>query len=90
MANVRFGLSIAAKEHLASGGVITRLEALIFYGISNLTQLISTLRDQGWIIESRTVPYAVAIKRINKHATLVPPNNLPVREIYLTEYWVSK
>jgi Helix-turn-helix domain len=86
----KFGVALAAKEHLASGEPITRLEALVLYGVSNLTDLISEMRKQGWVIQSRLVSYAAAMARINRHAVLQPPPNLPVREIQLTEYWVSK
>jgi hypothetical protein len=84
------GLTTAAKEHLVSGLPLTRLEALVFFGVSNLPELVYEMRKQGWKIESRSVPYAAALVRVNKHATLKPPANLPVREITLTEYWVSK
>jgi hypothetical protein len=42
------------------------------------------------VIESRPVAFAAALARVNRHAQVVPPANLPVREIQLTEYWVSK
>lgn len=90
MTRANFGLATAVKEHLASGKPITRLEALVFYGLSNLTDLISTMRRQGWTIKSRPVPFAVAVRRVNAHAVLKPPANLPVREILLTEYWVEQ
>ena len=90
MKKIRNGIALAAKEHLASGKPITRLEALVLYGVSNFTDVISELRRQGWIIESRFVSYAAAAARINEHAVLQPPANLPIREIQLTEYWVSK
>ena len=90
MSNVRFGLSTAVKEHLLSGEPITRLEAIVLYGLSNLTDLVSEMRKKGCYIESRQVPFAAAVKRVNKYAVLEPPKNLPVREITLTEYWVSK
>ena len=85
-----YGLTLAAREHLASGEPLTRLEALVLYGVSNLTGLISEMRRQGWRIESRSVSFALAVRRVNEHAALKPPTNLPVREIALTEYWVSK
>lgn len=85
-----FGLALAAREHLAGGGPITRLEALALYGVSNLPDVIKEMRRQGWTIKSRAVPYATAVARVNQHAVFRPPVNLPVREILLTEYWVSK
>lgn len=90
MKRIRKGFTLAAKEHLASGKPITRLEALILFGVCDLTTVISTLRRQGWIIESRPVSFAAAAARINQYAILQPPANLPIREIQLTEYWVSK
>ena len=90
MKSLRYGLATAAKEHLASGEPITRLDAMVLYGVSNLPDVISEMRRQGWVIESRPVAYAAALARVNKHAQVVPPANLPVREIQLTEYWMSK
>ena len=89
MDTTRHGMTLAVREHLATGQPITRLEALVLYGVSNLTGLMSDMRRQGWVIESRNVPYATAVRRVNEHAVLQPPANLPVREIQLTEYWVN-
>jgi hypothetical protein len=86
----RNGLALAAREHLASGKPITRLEAIILYGVSNLPDVIKEMRRQGWIIKSRTISYAAAMTRMKEYAELRPPPNLPVREIQLTDYWVSK
>lgn len=90
MRNDKFGLALAAREHIAGGNPITRLEAMVFFGVANLPDLIGELRKQGWLIKSKQVPYAVAVRRINEHAVLKPPSNLPIREIVLTEYWLSK
>lgn len=84
------GLNLAAKEHLASGKPLTRLEAIVLYGVSNLTALIAHMKDDGWSIQKRNVPYARAVVRINEYATLQPPKNLPTRDIQLVEYWISK
>jgi hypothetical protein len=90
MKPMRFGLALAAREHLASGSPITRLEALVLYGVSNLPDVIKELRRNGWVIQSRPVPYATALGRVNQYASLRPPANLPIREIQLTEYWVNR
>ena len=90
MATHRNGLALAAREHLASGKPITRLEAIILYGVANLPDVIKEMRRQGWVIKSRTITYAAAMTRLNEYAELRPPKNLPVREILFTEYWVSK
>ena len=48
------------------------------------------MRKEGWTVHSRWIPYAAAARRVNENAVLQPPKNLPVKEIQLTEYWVSK
>lgn len=72
-----------------SGAPLTRLEALVLFGVSNLPELVYEMRQQGMMMKSRKVSYAAAMVRINKHAMLKPPPNLPIREIMLTEYWVG-
>jgi hypothetical protein len=90
MATNRNGLALAAREHLASGTPITRLEAIVLYGVANLPDIIKEMRRQGWVIKSRPITYAAAMARLSEHADLQPPQNLPIREIQFTEYWVSK
>jgi hypothetical protein len=82
--------SLAVREHLISGHPITTIEAFIFFGVHTLTAHISNLRKQGWTINSRKISYPKVLKRINQHAVLIPPQNLPIIEIVLTEYWVQK
>ena len=90
MNNNRFGNTLAMKEYLLSGKPITRLEAMVLFGVPDLTKPISVLRRQGWVIKSRWIPFASAVKRLNECAVLKPPENLPIRELQLTEYWLSK
>lgn len=90
MASYRNGLALAAREHLASGQPLTRLEAIVLYGVSNFPDIIKEMRRQGWVIKSRSITYAVALARLNKLAHFEAPKNLPIREIRFTEYWVSK
>lgn len=84
------GMKIMVAEHLSSGKSITRLEALTLYGVQNLHAEISRLRKEGWNIKSRTIFFAEAVRRVNQNATYIPPKNLPVSEIQLTDYWLSK
>jgi hypothetical protein len=84
------GLNLAAKEHMLGGAPLTRLEALILFGVSNLPELVYELRQDGHIVKSKKIPFAAAMVRVNKYAVLQPPKNLPIREIMLAEYWVSR
>lgn len=81
---------VAAREHLLSGEPLTRLDALVLYGLSNLPELVYEMKKQKFVVKKRNVTYAAVMVRINKHALLKPPPNLPIREIMLTEYWISK
>jgi hypothetical protein len=90
MKTFRQGLVLAVREHLAEGKPITHLEALTLFGVPGLTKVVSDLRREGWVIKSRTVPFMAALARVNEVAKLAPPTNLPIREIRLTEYWMSK
>ena len=84
------GLNQAAKDHMLEGHPLTRLEALVLFGVSNLPELVYEMRKQGWVVNTKPIPYATAMVRINEYAVLQPPKNLPIREIKLTEYRVSK
>lgn len=81
---------MGVKEHLHSGKPITGLEAMVLYGVAHLPKVIKDMRQEGWTVHLRPVAYAAAVKRVNEYAVLQPPQNLPVREIQLTEYWMSK
>lgn len=80
----------ATREYLLAGNLITRLEAMVLFAVPDLTKLVADLRREGHEVKRRTVPLSVAIRRVNEAATLVPPPALPVRDITLTEYWVSR
>ena len=90
MKSLRNGLAKAAKETLLAGKPLTRLEAMVLFGVANLPDVVKEMRREGWVIEQKLVPYATAMKRINEHAVLKPPPNLPVREVMVTEYWLSR
>jgi hypothetical protein len=83
-----YGIS-AAREYLLSHQALTRLEAIVLYGVPDLIKVISDLRRNGYSVNKRTVTYAEASRRVNLVALLKPPANLPIREITLTDYWVS-
>lgn len=90
MSGMNFGNALAAREHLLSGKPLTRLEAIVLYGVQGFTEMISDLRKDGWQVEHANILYVAALRRLNGHAILQPPPDLPVRKIYLTEYRVKK
>ena len=90
MSNSRTQLVLGVKEHLLAGQPITGLECIVLFGVPSLTKVISDTRRDGYVIKSKRVPFVAALRRINESATLEPPRNLPVKEVTLTEYWLSR
>ena len=86
----RYGNTLAVKEHLLENKPITRLEAIIMYGVSNLPVTVQTLKRSGYIIQKRKISYLVALTRLNHICEVSPPKDLPMHEIFLTEYWINK
>jgi len=81
---------LAAREHLLSGKPMTRLEAMVLFGVPDLTKIVSDLRREGFVVHTRDVSFVAAVMRVNEHAVLQPPANLPVRDIQLTDYRVGR
>ena len=90
MTSNKHGIKLMVSEHLLTGEPLTRLEALILYGVQQLHSEVHRLRREGWIVNSRKITYAEALRRINKHVVVRTPKNLPVQEILITDYWLSK
>ena len=85
-----YSVVLAAKEFLSEGGRLTRLEGLVLFGLADIATLATHLRKQGWTIKSQRIPYVRALVRLNKLVKVEVPKNLPVKELQLTEYWLSK
>lgn len=85
----KYGNKLALREHLLEGHTITRLEAMVMFGVSNLTAHIANLR-KNYIIRSRRILYVEALTRVNNYAKVIPPKNLPINEITVVEYWISQ
>ena len=81
---------LALREHILSGLPITILEGTILYGVVDPSASITYLRKEGYVIKTRRIPYLKALRRINEVALLKPPGNLPLKEIALTEYQLSR
>ncbi len=80
----------ATREYLLSGKEITRLEAMVLFGVPDLTKIISDLRREGYEVKRQSISYTKALRRVNEAARLTPPPSLPVSDISLTEYWLSR
>ena len=90
MNSIQHGIAIAAKEHLLQGHPLTRMEAIILFGVANLPDVVKEMRREGYTVKSRKTPYAATVARLKQSIDFTPPRNLPIREILFTEYWVSR
>ena len=90
MKNKKYGNTMALKEHMLQGNKLSRLESLLLFGVQNYTAVLSTIKQDGYILKSQKVPMAKILKRINKYTKCHPPKNLPVIEIIMTEWWISR
>lgn len=85
----RFGAKDAMRNHMLSGNAITKLEALLLFGVQNPVTEIYRMKKDGYLIGSQKVPMVKITARVNKYAILELPEELPQKEIMITEYWVK-
>ncbi|MHA6326480.1 hypothetical protein [Roseivivax sp. CAU 1753] len=80
----------ALREHMLEGNPVTLLEAILLFGVRNPNAEFTRIKKDRFLIESREVPMANVIRRINEYAVCKVPEDLPYKEIQLTEYWIKK
>ena len=90
MTNAKYSGASAMLAHMLDGQPMSNLEAMILFGVANPTAELSSIRRGGHLLQKQNVPYAKILRRINQYCKLQPPANLPVREIMMTEYWISQ
>ena len=89
MAHVQYKGSDAIKEYLLEGNEISLMEAMLLFGVQNLNAELARLRKSGFVVQKKRVPMAKILRRANQFCEVKAPSNLPVREILVTEYWLS-
>ena len=82
--------AMALREHMLEGNPITLLEAILLFGVQGPNAEFNRMKKNGFLIESRSVPMATVIRRINEYTVCKVPLNLPYKEIQLTKYWIKK
>lgn len=82
--------AIALKEHMLSGGRVSLIEAILLFGVQNPNAEFARIKKDGFLIKSQRVAFAKILRRINEFAVCQPPAQLPVKEIHMTEYWISR
>lgn len=90
MPKTNFSGASALLTHLLEGHLVSQLEAMMLFGVQNPASELTRLRKAGHFIHKRRVPMAKILRRMNQLCTALPPQELPIREIAMTEYWISK
>ena len=86
----KFSSKDAFREHLVTGNYTSLLEALLIFGVQNPNAELTRMRKDGYIIGSQRVSMAKIMARINRYVHAEVPDNLPIRDILMSEYWVKK
>lgn len=90
MSGVKYQPAMALREHMLGGHRISLLEAMLLFGVQNPNAELARMKKDGFLIKSQRVAMAKIIRRTNEYTLCKVPENLPYREIQMTEYWVSK
>jgi hypothetical protein len=90
MAAATFQPASALREHMLEGHRVSLLEAMLLFGVQNPNAEFARIKNNQFLIKSQRVPMAKIIRRINEFAICKVPDNLPYREIQMTEYWISR
>lgn len=86
---MKYRPSVALKEHLLNGHRVTQLEAILLFGVGNPQQEIKNIK-KDFLVSSGKVNMAKVIRRLNEFTLCKVPDNLPYKEIIMTEYWISR
>lgn len=88
--DVKYQPSLALKEHMLAGNAVSLIEAMLLFGVKSPNRTLTNLKREGFIIQSRNVPMAKIIRRINQHVDCSIPDDLPYEEINMMEYWLTQ
>ena len=89
MPSSNFSGASALLSHLLDGNRVSQLEAMLLFGVQNPASELTRLREAGHFIQKQRVPLAKILRRMNQYCSVAPPAELPIREITMTEYWIS-
>ena len=89
--NIKYGNTTALKEYMINGGRVSRIESLLLFGVQNFTAVLTLIKRDGFIVKKTPVSMAKILRRINENnVACKAPKDLPVRDIIMNEWWISK
>jgi len=88
--DVKYQPSMALKEHMLAGNAVSLIEAMLLFGVKSPNRTLTNFKREGFVVQSRNVPMAKIIRRINQHVDCSIPDDLPYEEIDMMEYWLTQ
>ena len=89
-ASTKYRPSSALLEHMLEGHKVSTLEATLLFGVQTPTAEMTNIRRKGFLIKKELVSMAKVLRRLNQVCNCTPPSQLPIREILMSEYWISQ
>lgn len=90
MVSAKYQPASALREHMLAGHRVSLLEAMLLFGVQNPNAELARIKKDGFLVKSGKVPMATIIRRANEYTVCKVPENLPYKEIHMTEYWISR
>ena len=88
--NLKYGNSDALLEYMLGVKRISILEAILYFGVQSPNRAFTQFKRKGFIVKKDSVSMAKVIVRINKQLSCKTPENLPIRDIIMSEYYISR
>ncbi len=90
MSKYKHGNVTALREYMLQGNKVTILEAMLLFGVQAFNRSLTTMKRDGYIIKKEKVSMIKVLRRVNELAACKPPEELPAKEVLMTEYWISQ
>ena len=88
-AKLKYGNSEALLEYMLNGKNISILEAILYFGVQSPNRAFTSFKEKVFN-KRETASMAKIMVRINKNLKCHTPKNLPIKEINMSEYFISK
>ena len=90
MNRIRYGNVSALTEYMIEGNRVSRIESLLMFWVQNLPEAIKAVKKKGFVVKKTQITMAKILRRLNKDLSCEAPKNLPIRDIIMSEWWISK
>ncbi len=87
---IKYGNTEALLEYMLDGGTVSILEAILYFGVQSPNRAFTQFKRKGFIVKKKSVSMAKVMVRLNKNIKCNTPKNLPIRDIIMSEYYISK